>query len=345
MLSVFARKLHTGKRVLKERWVNFEDTVVSVSQEKRGTAVGKFKFICPAFVDPHSHIGLERFGEGDNSDVNDGLATIMPLADTLDGVHMEDLYFQKSVAAGVLYSCVMPGSFNLISGKTAVLRNWAPTTMSAMIGRAGIKAALGLNPLVEDNDACRPGTRIGSLSLLRNAFLEAGERKKESQHYTRAELQVLHNIASGKERLRVHVHHNDDIVSLLRLADEFALDLTIEHALGAHMRSLEVYEELARRKIKVVYGPLDSYCGSSELRWSVKENICTLLRSGVQFGLMSDHPVIPQENLLMESRHFLQYDKSPDDVIHLLTYTNACILGMEDCMGSLERGLPASFVC
>ena len=349
MKSIFAEALYTGTKYLKGKWINFKDQKIhSITSSERqiGEKVGAFDYVTPAFIDAHSHIGMERYGEGSEYDLNEGLNTILPLADALDSVHMEDLYFRDSVAAGVLYSCVMPGSYNLISGKTAILRNWAPTTLSALMGRAGTKAALGRNTTIEDEDAERPVTRMGGLNILRAAFKESIDKKKdkESFRYTWGELLALHDIQTGKERLRVHVHHDDDIAALLRLADEFNLNFTIEHALGAHTRSSEVYRELAKRNISVVYGPLDCYRSSIELRWPTHENIATLLGSGIRFGLMSDHPEILQSTLRFSLRHFLAVGMSPADCIGLITIRNAEILGIDDQVGELKRGRMASLV-
>ena len=94
--------------------------------------------------------------------------SLLFLADALDSVQMDDSAFRDSVELGVLYSCVLPGSGNIVGGRSAIIRNYARTTTEALIARSGIKAAFGYNPMsTRDWKGTRPHTRMGALSLLR----------------------------------------------------------------------------------------------------------------------------------------------------------------------------------
>ena len=114
--------------------------------------------VTPALVDPHCHIGMHRAGEPDaEGETNDERDSVLPLADALDSIQMDDRAFASSVEAGVLYSCATPGSGNLVGGRTAVIRNWARNTDAAFLGRAGLKGAMGYNPMAVHHAHGRAG--------------------------------------------------------------------------------------------------------------------------------------------------------------------------------------------
>ena len=149
MNCVFGKTVYTGRSILKDAYVSFDGATISgVGQTPRGNVLGKFSVITPAFIDAHSHIGMERAGEpGREGEVNEHMDSIITLPDALDSVQMDDASFAEAVEMGVLYSCVVPGSGNIIGGLSAVIRNYAANTSDALVARAGVKAALGYNPM------------------------------------------------------------------------------------------------------------------------------------------------------------------------------------------------------
>ena len=157
MNCVYAQTLYTGKSVLKNAYLLFSgQKISSTSNSQKGKLLGKFNVITPAFIDPHSHIGMDRAGEpGSESESNEHLNSLLTLTDALDSVQMDDVSLKDAIEMGVLYSCVLPGSGNIIGGRSAVIRNYAETSSKALIARAGIKAAFGYNPMATQNDIFR----------------------------------------------------------------------------------------------------------------------------------------------------------------------------------------------
>ncbi len=354
--SVFAETLYTGKEVVKHTHVLFEGNLIKgVSTERSGDFIGKFPVVTPAFIDAHSHIGMERSGEpGTEGEANERMDTMLFLADALDSVQMDDTAFRDSVEMGVLYSCVLPGSGNVVGGRSAIIRNFARTTTEALIARSGIKAAFGYNPMsTRDWKGTRPYTRMGSLSLLRSRLaqvhrkLHAGKGGKTATGKTGSEMtaedDVVRDILEGRVGLRIHVHKIDDIASLLRLQEEFGIHVTVDHA--CDVNDAHIYTLLRDRGIPVVFGPLDSFAYKVELKHENWRNVRFLLESGVDFGLMTDHPVIPQRNLALELRWFMRCGLNRQDSLEIITRRNAQILGIDSHLGTLEKGKWASFAC
>jgi len=355
MNCVRARTLYTGKSIKQNAYLLFDgQQVAGVSTAKKGKLVGDFAAVTPAFIDPHSHIGMHRAGEpSGESESNEHLESILALADALDSVQMDDVAFRNAVEMGVLYSCIVPGSGNIIGGLAAVIRNFSRNSTEALIARAGVKAAFGFNPMsTREWKGSRPSTRMGAISILRRKLDEV-QRKVQRYRKARgakkqeitfsAEEVVLRDLLAGKQRLRAHVHKIDDIASLLRLADDFKLRLTIEHAMDVHQP--EIFQELKKRRVPVTYGPVDAFAYKVELKHENWRNIRHLVKSGVQYGLMTDHPVTPARQLFLQTRWFTRVGLSKQEAVELVSRRNAELLGVDRMLGTLARGKLASFTC
>jgi imidazolonepropionase-like amidohydrolase len=355
MKSVYGKKIYTGNSVVEEGYLIFDRQMVSgIAKSPKGELLGKYPVLTPAFIDAHSHIGMARAGEPQKeAEANDQLDSVLPLPDALDSVQMDDTAFRDAVEMGVLYSCVLPGSGNIISGHSAVIRSYAVNSTEALVSRAGIKGAFGYNPMsTHEWKGQRPSTRMGAAALFRKRFYEVKQKhekwlrargaKKADINFS-AEERVLLDLLSGMKVLRAHVHKIDDIAVLLRLVDEFKLKATVEHAMDVHRP--EIFRELRKRKISVTYGPLDSFAYKVELKHENWRNIRYLLESRVEFGLMTDHPVTPARQIFFQTRWFIRLGFSRQEAIELVSRKNAQILGINNVVGTLEKDKWASFIC
>jgi imidazolonepropionase-like amidohydrolase len=355
MQRLRAKRLFTGREILHDTDLSFEgECIASVGPDGSGERLGAFEVITPAMIDPHSHIGLVRAGEPETeAEVNDRQDPMIIAADALDSLQMDDQALTEAVEAGVLYSCILPGSGNIIGGRSAVIRNYAADSNSALMGRPGIKAAFGYNPMSTTAwNGTRPTTRMGALAILRGKLDEVARKEERYQQADQdkrqeivfsAEEDMLRQVLAGRTRLQVHVHKIDDIAALLRLVEEYGLLVSVEHAMGVD--GPEIFRELKRRSIPVTYGPMDGFAYKVELKRESWRNIRHLLDSEVEFGLMTDHPVTPARQLLLQSRWFLRFGLSKQQALELVTRKNAEILGIDDRLGTLEPGKWASFIC
>ena len=355
MNYISAKKIYTGKKIVSNAHLLLSGkNIAAVSQTKKGRCLGEFEVLTPAFVDPHSHIGMERAGEPNTEgEANEHRDSILTLTDALDSIQMDDKALKDAVQMGVLYSCVLPGSGNIIGGLSAVIRNYAGSSTDALISRAGLKAAFGFNPIKTNAwKGKRPTTRMGAIAMLRSRLDEVRQKirrynrargsKKQDIVFT-AQDRVLQDLLRRKLRLRAHVHKTDDIAALLRLVDEFKINVTVDHAGDVH--TPDIFHELKKRKIAVVYGPIDSFAYKVELKHEDWRNVRYLLASGVEFGLMTDHPVTLARQLLLQTRWFIRAGLSRQQAIELISRRNARLIGVDDKIGTLEKGKWASFVC
>ena len=259
MKAIRAKVIYTGipGKVIKNAYIVWENDVVKeitkdIPKDAEIVDEKPENVITPAFVDPHCHIGMHRAGEPtEEAEANEEYDSVLPHVDALYSIYMDDRSFKESIEWGVLYSCVLPGSGNIIGGKGVVIRNYAKNVEEAYIKHAGIKAALGFNPRRTTNwKGLRPYTRMGSIVVFRKWLIKAKdalkliEQGKKVKEEFDPELRMLFPIVKGEEILRVHVHKEDDIMCLLMLRREFNLRITVEHACDVHSKETVSYTHL-----------------------------------------------------------------------------------------------------
>ena len=378
-LVINAKVLFDGKKKLENK------TIIIEGKEIVEISSGKMKadfegYVTPAFIDPHSHIGLDREGEPwQESEVNDIISQIRPLNDPLNSIYFDDRAFKDAVDFGILYSCVVPGSGNLIGGKAKIIRNFAKNRNTAFFKDYGFKMALGYNPRsTQEWKGERSNTRMGTYALLEKKFddllikkekaeltkekkiIELNKKKKEKKltkiefdsekriverelelAFTSEENAIL-ELLSGKKVAKVHVHKDDDVLYLIKLAKKYNLNVTADHT--GDVFNKNIFDELGKNKIPVVYGPLGSLGYKVELKHAYYQNAKLLMESKAFYGLMTDHPVIHTIALRDSLKFFLIQGMSEEDAVSLITYKNAKLLGIDNVLGSIEKGKLASLV-
>ncbi len=352
MQSVKAKILYdgTGNKRKKEIYVLFDEgKIVGISKDRKGSEVIGEGVVTPGFIDPHCHIGMARSGEPYQEDeTNEEMNAIYPLVNAVHSVYMDDHAFRESVEFGVLYSHVMPGSGNIIGGRTALIRNFARDIGDAFITNIGIKAALGYNPRsTTDWKGTRPSTRMGAIAMLREQLIKARKtkvllkKKKKLREEVDPLTEIFMDILDGKLPLMVHVHKEDDIIVLMNLVDEFGIKAVINHGCDVHSR--ELWEKVKKRGMDVIYGPVDSFSYKVELKHENWRNMRYLVESGLKFAVMSDHPVVLQRNLYLQLRFFRRFGMSKEESISLISGNAADIIGAKK-IGKVKRGYHASLV-
>lgn len=297
------------------------------------------KYICPGFIDGHTHIGLEEEiyrVEGD--DVNETSDPLTPQLRALDGINFSDLAFTDALRGGVTRSMCMPGSTNIIGGQAVFLKHLA-ASLSEMVYRQpwGVKAALGENPKrVYKAQRKTPRTRMASASLMREALYNARQdmdkEKSEVKDYPRQE--VLIKVLQKELPLLLHVHRADDILTALRIKDEFDINLIIQHGTEAFM----VADELLKRKVPVFLGPLLVNRAKVEMKSVSFKNANRLAQQGVKFALITDHPVVPIEHLRVCAALAVREGLDEELALRAITLSPAELLGVDHELGSILPG-------
>ncbi|MCL2023435.1 MAG: amidohydrolase family protein [Oscillospiraceae bacterium] len=291
----------------------------------------------PGFVDAHTHLGL--FGDAQDWNHADGNEKTNPSTAqirALDGIDPFDLCWAQALAAGVTTVCVTPGSANPIAGFGCVLKTYAMGLPSWRIlnGENAMKLALGDNPKrIYGKRDLLPSTRMGTAAFLRQKLALARNYEGDDM-----ELNALSRLFTEKLPAHIHAHRADDILTALRLANEFSLEFAIVHCTGGHV----VAQELSGKN--VLCGPLLLARCKPELAQETPKNPALLHRAGANVAIVTDHPETPAQYLPVTAGLAVREGLPYDIAIRGITLTPAEILGIDKRVGSLEVGKDADMV-
>lgn len=296
-------------------------------------------FLFPGFIDSHTHLGLYDEGTGwAGNDANETIEPMTPHIRAFDGVYPLDPGFKDALKYGVTTVNVMPGSANVIGGTTSVIKTYGSTIRSMLIKEtSGLKIALGENPKrIHSNGNNDSITRMGIMGMLREAFFSAKYCDQPE------ELRVAPIVSALKREIpvRIHAHRADDILSAVRFADEFNLDLRIEHCTEGHLIS----EEFNGKNLKVSVGPTFTRRSKVELKNKSWITYQKLTEAGVEVSITTDHPYTPIQYLNMCAAIAVREGLDEHKALEGITILPARNLGVSDRIGSIEVNKDADLV-
>jgi imidazolonepropionase-like amidohydrolase len=304
------------------------------------------KVIVPGLVDTHSHIG--RGDGGDRS------SPTHPDVRILDAVDAMSDSFMRARAGGITTVNVMPGSGHLMSGQTVYLKTRHARTIYDMLlcddissdVCGGLKMANGTNPI---GKAPFPETRAKAAAIIRQLYLKAEEYRDKVRaangdpaRMPQRDLQMetLVEVLEGKRIVHHHTHRHDDIMTVLRLAEEFGFKVVLHHV----SEGWRVAEEIAAANVPASIILVDSPGGKLEAVNLIYENGRDLERAGVDVAFHTDDPITDSRLFLRQAAIGIRSGMSKEKALEGLTLAGARMLGLEERIGSLERGKDADFV-
>lgn len=307
-------------------------------------------YVTPGLIDAHCHIGMWEDGQTDrDGDGNEMTDPVTPQLRALDAINPTDRCFAEAVRAGVVTVATGPGSANVLGGQFLAMKT-AGDSLAQMLVREplALKAAFGENPKsVYGVQSKRPQTRMATAAIVREAFYEAQEYMRkcanpdpEKRPAFNLKNETLCKALRRELPVKMHAHRADDILTAIRLAQEFHLRASIEHCTEGYL----IAEELRRAGVGVILGPLISERSKPELKNLTMAAPAILHRAGVSFALMSDHGVIPIQYLPVEAGLCVREGLPEMEAMRALTVNAARVLGLEDRVGSLAAGKDADVV-
>jgi len=326
------------------------------------------KVVMSGLIDAHCHVGLWPEGIGQEySDGNEMTDPITPHLRALDAVHPEDPAFKELVAAGVTTVLTGPGSGNLIGGQWVCLKTAPKPSVEQMVllEPAGMKMALGENPKrVYGGQKKAPSTRMGNAAALRAALVDAQNylekwrryEAERAEYQTKAEagdedakepqpperdlkLEALGQVLRREMKARVHAHRADDMLTAIRIAEEFHLDLTLEHATEGY----KIADVLAAKGIPVTAGPILFSREKYELKDMTPENPGLMAKAGVKVAIQTDE-TSAVKYLTINAALAVREGMPEEEALKAITINAAEIIGVADRVGSLEVGKDADLV-
>ncbi len=311
------------------------------------------KVVMPGLVEAHCHIGIweETIGwaGSDGNEVTDPATPHMRALDAIKA-NADEGGLEAALKAGVTTAQILPGSANVIGG-TGVVVKTAPKVVTddmVILNPSGMKIAFGENPRrvygVEQKKM--PSTRMGVAGVLRDwlqktkNYMEKKERFKDQPDKlpeVDVRLEALEPVLRGEIPLRAHAHRADDVATAVRVAEEFGLKMSWEHATEGH----RIAKWIAEKGVPAVWGPSLTARGKWEMRELSFETPKALYEAGVKFAIQTDAvgstiaflPICAG----MAVKHGLPYEEA----LKAITITPAEILGVGDRVGSIEEGKDA----
>jgi len=357
-----AKKIYTvshgiieeGMILVREGKISKVGKEISISENSK---IIDAEVVIPGLIDIHSHLGVYSlpFVE-ENYDGNEMTDPITPQVRALDSFNFDDPAIKAGLKGGVTTIVSRPGSGNIIGGTSvAVKLKNAPPEEMILKEVCDLKMAIEGNPVgVYGQKKKMPSTLMAVYHLARKAFLETQAYMKSWEKYEKEKMskkdatppkrdlgkEIL--VMALKREIPVHIHcaTASEIVSCIRLADEFNLKLSLGHCYWAHL----IVDELAKRRdVHFNVGPPVFFTYFDNIL-RFKNNPAILANAGLKVSLQTDAIGGAQQNLLHLASLCFRYGMKEEDALKAVTLNAAEAVGLENRIGSIEEGKDADLV-
>ncbi len=304
----------------------------------------KGAWVLPGIIEAHCHIGIteEKWGIiGD--DCNEGTNPITPTLRAIDAVNPMDPAFHDAIAAGITSVMVGPGSSNVVGGQFVFMKTQGRCIDEMIVKHpAAMKVAFGENPKTAYGDKDQlPSTRMGIGALLRETLYKARQyvQDKENGKLQNEDFQMEPwvPVFSREIPLKAHAHRADDILTAIRIATEFGLDITIDHGTESHLLA----DEIKASGFPVIVGPELTSRSKIEVKNMNLRTNKVLSEAGILFAITTDHPVTMLQYLPICAGIAVKHGLSVEDGLKAITINAARICRVDDRVGSLKKGKDA----
>lgn len=304
----------------------------------------KGAWVMPGLIEAHAHIGIseEKWGVIAD-DCNEGTNPVTPYLRAIDAINPMDPAFHEAIGAGITSVMAGPGSANVVGGQFAFIKTQGRCVDNMIVKHpAAMKIAFGENPKTAYGDRdMYPSTRMGTAALLRQTIFEAvqyWEKKKRGElDELDFEKECWIPVLKKEIPLKAHAHRADDILTAIRIAKEYGLDMTIDHGTESHL----ITDEVKKSGFPVIVGPdLTSRSKLEVQNMNFKTNR-VLQEAGVLFAITTDHPVTMIQYLPLCAGLAVKQGLPMEEGLKAITINAAKICKVDDKVGSLKIGKDA----
>ena len=309
--------------------------------------------VMPGIIDPHCHIGMWEDAMGfEGADGNECTNPITPELRAIDAINPYDRCFEEAAAGGVTTCVTGPGSANVIGGQFVAIKTYGDS-VDDMVLRfpVAVKAAFGENPKrVYNGKNQTPSTRMATAALMRKALIEAqeyneklekGKADPEKMPERNLGKEILARVIRRELPMKIHAHRADDILTAIRICREFKLRYTLDHCTEGYLITDKLKEALGEDCEGIIVGPLLTDRSKIELKNLSFKAPKVLEKAGIEYAMMTDHPVTPEQYLPICTAIAVREGASEEGALKAITINAAKITGIADRVGSIEVGKDA----
>jgi imidazolonepropionase-like amidohydrolase len=316
------------------------------------------KIVLPGLIDARTSAGL--FGDGSgfqNADHEELTDPDTAWVRAVDAINPADPAFADARGAGITTLLAGPGTTNVAGGLSAVVKTACGTVEAMLVCEpAGLQVGLGRPPVDAYRSKNKLWTRMGVVALLRERLTAARATLPKQVRADEASgsgegpgsngasekdfrLEPYAGLLRRDYPARIRVATAEDAWTALRLADEFGFDLVLEQLTEGHLAGLP--EELARRGIACVVGPMMKAGKTPETQALTFRTAAILSRAGLPIALCTGHPSRPVRYLTLEAALAVRAGLEEAVALQAITLNAAAALGLADRLGSIEPGKDA----
>lgn len=300
--------------------------------------------VIPGIVDAHSHIG--GFGaDMSDQDLNEMTKNATPEVEAIYSIDTKSPMFERVIRAGITTSAIAPGSGNVVGGLVCAVKSYGENIEDMCIKNPiALKMAMGGNPKgVYGKRNQMPMTRMGIAHVLRDTLIKGQEymaKKEKGEESFDLGMENVCRVLRKEIPLKVHCEQFD-MLTTIRIAKEFDIDFTLDHAWGAS----DYYDDIAESGCKgVIYGPIGvllmpGECGKIDIY-----SLIELDKRGITCAIMTDGPILNPDVIVVQAGEVIRFGGDIERVINMLTINPAKIIGIDDKVGSIEKGKDADLV-
>ena len=315
------------------------------------TIDGTGRFVTPGIIDIHSHLGdYPSPRVPAHLDGNEATSPTTPEVWAEHSVWPQDPGFSRALANGGITSLqILPGSANLMGGRTVTLKNVPSRTVQGMKfpgAPYSLKMACGENPKrVYGGQGRAPSTRMGNYAVNRQTWIDALDYMEQEDPDRDLANETLAGVLSGEILVQNHCYRADEMAQVLDMADEFGYRVTAFH------HAVESYKiaDLLREHDVCSAVWADWYGFKMEAYDAIPENAAMIHNQGACVVIHSDDPNgiqrLNQEAAKAQADgRRMGIEIADADVISWITLNAARAMGIDEMTGSLEAGKMADVV-
>lgn len=309
--------------------------------------------VTPGFIDSHTHLGLWESAIGfEGADGNEAKDPITPHMRAIDAINPMDITFEEARNAGITSTSTGPGSANILGGTFVAIKTAKANRIEDLVIKdpVAMKCAFGENPKnCYNNQNKMPTTRMAVAAMFRETLekaklymqkYEAAENDKAKEPDFDARLHALMPVLKKEIPLKAHAHRADDMFTAIRIAKEFDLDITLDHATDGHL----IVDELKKANISCNVGPSFGHRSKFELKNLTFDTPGILNKAGIKVAIITDAQVTPLHSLPLLAGLAVKHGMDELEALKAVTINPAEIIGIDGRVGSLEVGKDADIV-